>query len=396
MTLTATGSPWLTCSPAHTTPMPPSPIGSKSAKGPRGIDSTAGSWVVASRSTTTAHHPGGGRGKLRATLARVDDRIDRWLAATLAEPGDTVWWAGADPCEAVAPRSGLRACTWRLDVAQALTTRGVPTQFSVPPFPGRAQRAVVRMPKEKALARAAVAWAADVLRPGGELVLIGRKDEGAASIARAVHDAWGPGEVERDGPARRFRWRRPEQVGFEAESLRPQPRYEAFGVTVHAGPGVFSWKKLDPGTQRLLAWSQEHLEPTGRWLDLGCGAGLLARWLADRGADVVATDSNALALAAAEATLGGRGQVRPSDAGGGLPTGLDGVLCNPPFHRGFDHHTALTRRFAAGAADRLKPGGRALFVVNAFVPLEREARGLFRSVESVLDDGRYRVVDART
>ncbi len=333
-----------------------------------------------------------------ATLARMPSPLPRWLRDALAEPGEALWWAGDEDAPDVAPRDGLRAFTWRLDVADALRSRGIPTEFAAPPPTGSADRFVVRMAKEKALARGALDAAADALAPGGELVLLGAKDEGVVSLAKAASRAWGAAEVERDGPWRRFSWRRPaERPDVGAESLLPTPTYDAFGVSVHAAPGVFSWKRLDPGTERLLAWAEGALAPGGAWLDLGCGSGLLAAWLADHGAArVVATDSSALALRAAEATLAGRGAVVASDAGDGIEERFDGVLCNPPFHQGFDHARALTGRFVRGARRVLRPGGRAIFVVNAFVPLEREASGVFGSAQAVSDDGRYRVVEART
>lgn len=320
-----------------------------------------------------------------------------WFVDALSGSCPALFWAGAQDVPEVTGRAGLRAFTWRLDVAQALRGRGVDTLFGPPPPTGPTERFVVRMPKEKALGRAAIAAAGELLPAGGELLLIGAKDQGVVSLARAASRAWGEAEVQRDGPWRRFSWRRPiERPPMEAESLLPQPRYEAFGVTVHAGPGVFSWKRLDPGTDRLLRWAEEALRPTGAWLDLGCGAGLLAAWLAERGAErVVATDSSALALRATEATLAGRGEAVASDVGAGMQERFDGVLCNAPFHRGFEHERALTERFARGAWDRLREGGRAVFVGNAFVPLERELTAAFGAAEVLFEDGRYRVVEAR-
>jgi 16S rRNA (guanine1207-N2)-methyltransferase len=327
----------------------------------------------------------------------VSNTGEQWIADALKAPGSALWWAGAEASAGVVARAGLTAFSWRVDVADALRARGITTELAIPPPAARADRMVVRMPKERALARAAIAAAVDVLPPGGELVLVGRKDEGVVSTAKACSRSFGPARIERDGPWRRMTWTRPvERPELEPEDLDPKPRYEAFGQAVHSGPGVFSWKRADPGTQRLLKWAEEALEPSGRWLDLGCGAGLIAGWLADQGAEVVATDSNLLAVAAAAATLGDRGTAVASDIGSGLEGGFDGVLCNPPFHRGFEHETSLTGRFVRGARELLCADGRAIFVVNAFVPLQREAEGVFGTLTPRFDDGRYRVVEART
>lgn len=297
-----------------------------------------------------------------------------------------------------APRPGLTFVTHRFDAAARLREEGHPCDFGVVPADARSRGSQVvvacRVPKEKALARLAVDRAATWLRPGGALVLLGRKTEGIESLRKEVARAWGvEPTIERDGPWRRVRFARPSEAPPDlTEPFLPTVQGTWRGLPWYGMPGVFSWKRLDRGTELLL---EVLPQPQGRWLDLGCGTGLLAAWLA-RAADVVATDSNAFALRCTRATLGeGRGAVVPSDAGDGIEGPFDGVACNPPFHRGAGTDAALTTRFATAASRVLRPGGEAWFVVNAFVPLEREAVGLFESVQPVCQDGSYRVIRAR-
>ena len=42
---------------------------------------------------------------------------------------------------------------------------------------------------------------------------------------------------------------------------------------MHARPGVFSWDRLDAGSEALLAAMA--IEPTDQVLDLGCGSGVV-------------------------------------------------------------------------------------------------------------------------
>ena len=102
--------------------------------------------------------------------------------------------------------------------------------------------------------------------------------------------------------------------------------------------GVFSPRRLDPGT-RLLLDTAPAPPAQGDLLDLGCGYGPLALVLAARAprARVWAVDVNsrALALTAANAERAGLANVRclvPADAA--LPARFDLIWCNPPIRIG--------------------------------------------------------------
>ena len=119
--------------------------------------------------------------------------------------------------------------------------------------------------------------------------------------------------------------------------------------------GVFSPKRLDPGTRLLLDTAP--LPPaTGNLLDLGSGYGPLALVLAARSpqATVWAVDVNqrALALTVANAERAGLSNVRctaPDDPG--LPPFFDVIWSNPPIRIGKD----ALHRLLAGWLGRLSP-----------------------------------------
>lgn len=128
--------------------------------------------------------------------------------------------------------------------------------------------------------------------------------------------------------------------------------------------GVFSPRRLDPGTRLLLDTAP--LPPSGgNLLDLGTGYGPLALVLAARspGATVWAIDVNqrALALTAANAERAGLDNVRcaaPDDPG--LPASFDVIWSNPPIRIGKD----ALHRLLAGWLGRLSPGAAAFLVVQ--------------------------------
>jgi 16S rRNA (guanine1207-N2)-methyltransferase len=143
--------------------------------------------------------------------------------------------------------------------------------------------------------------------------------------------------------------------------------------------GVFSPRRLDPGTRLLLDVAP--LPPaTGNLLDLGSGYGPLALVLAARSpaATVWAVDVNqrALALTSANAERAGVGNVRcaePDDPA--LPARFELIWSNPPIRIGKD----ALHRLLAGWLDRLSPGAAAYLVVQRNLGSDSLQQWLIRS-----------------
>jgi 16S rRNA (guanine1207-N2)-methyltransferase len=330
-----------------------------------------------------------------------------------ATAGPTLWLADeqvdADAVYAAVPHPQLLAASNRCDVAAALAARGVEataTDFTGA-WPAGLQRIALRIAKEKALVHYLINRALEQLPAGGELFLSGYKNEGiktylekaaaragiAARIARgdgALHGVIVRGErLGEPLPDQDYAVLRP--VAFDAE------------LTLWSRPGIFGWRKIDAGSTFLL----EHLHAVwsgapARVLDLGCGYGYLTvlaarRWPA---AEFVATDNNVGAVAACARNIEQeniRGSALADDCAATQPDargvdGFDAILCNPPFHQGFDVEGELTQRFLRATRRLLRRGGRALFVVNQFIPLERKAAELFDSVDVVARNRSFKLI----
>lgn len=120
-----------------------------------------------------------------------------------------------------------------------------------------------------------------------------------------------------------------------------------------------------------------------RVLDLGCGYGYLSlsfHQMAYAYADfphyqIVATDSNAGAVLACEANFKAQqveGYVVADDCGSSLSVShFELILCNPPFHQGFDTSIDLSNKFISMIAERLHLNGQAWVVVNRFLRFEQ-------------------------
>jgi len=121
-------------------------------------------------------------------------------------------------------------------------------------------------------------------------------------------------------------------------------RYAATELVWSAGPNQFVEKELAD-------------QPPGRALDLACGEGRNARWLAERGWEVTAMDFSSVAVEKGRSLVANVDWQVADARTAPLPQGLDLVLIAylqiPPEER-----TPVMRR----AFEALRPGGRFLIV----------------------------------
>ena len=125
--------------------------------------------------------------------------------------------------------------------------------------------------------------------------------------------------------------------------------------------GVFSPRRLDPGTRLLLDVAPPP-PASGNLLDLGCGYGPLAMVLASRSPDarVWAVDVNtrALTLTCANAQRAGLANITcalPDDPG--VPAQIDLIWSNPPVRIGKKALHGLLARWLAARAGRDRVSG---------------------------------------
>jgi 16S rRNA (guanine1207-N2)-methyltransferase len=158
---------------------------------------------------------------------------------------------------------------------------------------------------------------------------------------------------------------------FSAQPTSPHTR-ASVTVTVwgnrlqlQSAGGVFSAGRLDPGTAVLLRSLEPPMTP-GRYLDLGCGYGVIACALAaaNPAAEVWAVDVNARALELCRVNAAAVGvahrlvPVRPEEVPADLE--FDEIWSNPPIRIG----KAALHELLHGWLSRLRPTGRALLVVS--------------------------------
>jgi 16S rRNA (guanine1207-N2)-methyltransferase len=268
---------------------------------------------------------------------------------------------------------------------------------------------IVHLQKSRAATFDDLAEAWRILAPGGDLLFSGSNALGVVSAVKRLGEALDqPGVVVANrARARVVRFRKEEERGPERESPEPIEVVLPAGVegepfALETLPGVFSAKRLDPGSELLIgAFARIAREKAPkRIVDLGCGTGVLGIVAARLcpAAEVLLVDADARAVECAAANvarlgLGDRVRVLWWDAREKPPeTGFDQALVNPPFHhRGPEVDLVPALALFESLAGWLSRRGRALVVANRTLPYEA-ALGRLGDVESVADERGYKVL----
>ena len=235
--------------------------------------------------------------------------------------------------------------------------------------PAGAGFAVVRAPHW--LGRAGVEWvvraAARALAPGGLLALLGDRARGVESLRTRLTSVVGPIVERAAGEHRRL-------YLFERQVDEPPPqqfiwtldtRIAGREVTLCQHPTLFSPARVDPATALL---ADNLPDRDGRWLDLGCGSGVLSVAAARPDRRLTAVDWSYAAVETTRRSLAANDLAADVRLIDGTPTEdqpFDVVLCYPPFHVGprVDHGPAT--RLIQAARDCLAPDGELRVVLTS-------------------------------
>ena len=298
----------------------------------------------------------------------------------------------------------------RYEIALAAEQAGVPTQFSDFDFSDLEAASfdsiLFRVSKERAVSHHIINQASVLLKRGGMLMLSGEKTDGVKTYARHAcklfADSCQPQKLGNYYLARLTNYRDDQKPLDDKNYLALRPIGSPNNLPLQSKPGIFGWNKIDQGSALLLNQLPHFLQSFGEakqpqsLLDLGCGYGFLACAAAQQGfTQITATDNNAAALRACKANFAALevdGTVIAGDAGSQIEECFDAIICNPPFHQGFNIDSELTAKFLLASKRLLAPRGRALFVVNNFIALEKKAQDYFPRVREVARSGSFKLI----
>lgn len=166
---------------------------------------------------------------------------------------------------------------------------------------------------------------------------------------------------------------RPAAAAEKSAAWPQTQQHDDLGLTLAAHGGVFAGTRIDVGTRFLLSSLDAALPDAQTAVDLACGSGLVAAWLAlsRPTLTVLATDRSAAAVASTRATATANGvadRVRVVQ-GDGLEAVGDAsqelVILNPPFHSDAAVSTGIARHLFVDAGRALAPGGELWCVWNS-------------------------------
>lgn len=311
-------------------------------------------------------------------------------ALTLPENGDIlVMRPRGDDSLAMLPKARLTIVQGFRPDYDAIVARGYAV-FAQRPKDQRFAAVLVCVPRAKAEAQALIAEAV-AAAPQGLIIIDGQKTDGIDSLLRDLRKRVPVSEPVSKAHGKLFSFRA-DAASFADWAAAPQQVEGGFQTR----PGVFSADGPDAGSALLAAALPQKLP--ARIVDLGAGWGYLAQAILARPGvkELHLVEAEATALDCARQNITDpRAQFHWADATSfKLDRGADAIVCNPPFHTSRTPDPALGVAFLHAAARLLAPHGTLWLVANRHLPYDRTLASLFREVEEIGADARFRLTRA--
>jgi 16S rRNA (guanine1207-N2)-methyltransferase len=260
--------------------------------------------------------------------------------------------------------------------------------------PHNLDRIAVLAPPGTVERRYTLALALEALVPGGELIALAPKDKGGSRIAKELAE-FGCDVIENSKSHHRIcATTCPDELIGTEDAIVAGSLQTVEALNLASQPGIFSWDRIDPATQLLLA----HLPSfSGKGADFGCGIGVLALKVleSDKVTALTLIDIDRRAIAASKENVTDTratliwGDVREQNL-----TGLDFIVMNPPFHDGGTEDRALGQDFIRKSASCLRKGGALWLVANRHLPYEDILTPLFDNIRMVAQEQGFKIYEA--
>jgi 16S rRNA (guanine1207-N2)-methyltransferase len=350
-------------------------------------------------------------------MSRFHHQSDAALETMLHVLGDAPELVPAEGCIAflhARPHQGLGRFRDRLvcqqdfkPTAEMLEAAGWPltgsdSEESAAHFEGKCPMVLLLPERQKLQTLADIAQAFDMLEDGGLLLVGLHNDWGAKRFEKHLDEVAGKLGTLSKFHCRAFWARKTKQLN---QALLNEWRTQGDWQRVvedrfWSRPGLFSWDRVDGGSQYLMNHLPEGI--SGRVADLGGGWGCLSDFVLRKyplvhGLDVFEADQ--VALEASMRNLGEIGsKARVTFTWADVTEGIgekkyDFIVVNPPFHEDRAPDPHLGAKFIYTAQRALKNGGELWLVANRHLPYEVVMSETFpESSTIIIQDGSYKVL----
>lgn len=309
-----------------------------------------------------------------------------------AEPGG---WLSQLPKERVVCRTSMKPAHDALKAAGYNVL--APDSVDIP----QAQLTIVVPPRQRDFARALYARALMAAPEGGAILASLPNTLGGKNAEKVFAELAGNAGSLTKNKCRAF-WavKRANEMNTDlVEDWIAQDTPREIEPDLWSRPGLFSWDRIDPGSELLADSVPEYTKGIG--IDIGAGNGFLSREVlghCDKVERIDLIEADYRALICQEQTMapfGERCTIKWADALKDLPRATyDFALMNPPFHTGRADNAELGRAFIRAAALTLKPSGTLWLVANRHLPYEGELSACFRGHEMLEDEDGYKIIKA--
>ncbi|SDB90682.1 methyltransferase [Acinetobacter boissieri] len=249
------------------------------------------------------------------------------------------------------------------------------THFGITPPHQEYDQAVIFVPKSKELLNYVLHQVASHLAKGCQIFLVGEKKIGVERAAKQLQVYGNTLKLDSARHCQLWLTQLEQPVAKKPLSdwVKTYPiNIEQDTLKICALPGVFSQNHLDLGTAVLLPQLKNITK--GRIADFGCGAGVIACYLAKKNKKntIYALDVDAFALESTKMTFEANqltSQLECCAVRGisDMPSGLNAIVSNPPFHQGVKTNYDVSETLCREAKQHLKNRGELWIVANRFL-----------------------------
>lgn len=186
--------------------------------------------------------------------------------------------------------------------------------------------------------------------------------------------------------------------------VKPKFKFENFiykqtwqEICIKTIPGVFSYNKIDIGSQLLISTFSKSIK--GDILDIGCGSGILSVSLAKQSREVKLTlvDTHIAALTSSQLTLKCNdiiGDIFPSDIYSNIHKKFNFIMSNPSFHCNSKINLSYISTIVKDSVRYLKKRGEIRIVVNSSISCDQFFRRTFVKYNILKENTNFKVYQA--